>query len=83
MASKKASLSFEDYVRGIKGLKPEEQLSLVEIISARLKIILKKKKVKHSILELEGLGVDIWKGIDAQQYVRNKREAWDYELLKK
>ncbi|MCJ7784774.1 MAG: hypothetical protein MUP41_12645 [Desulfobacterales bacterium] len=83
MASKKASLSFEDYVRGIKGLKPEEQLSLVEIISARLKIILKKKKVKHSILELEGLGVDIWKGIDAQQYVRNEREAWDYELLKK
>ena len=77
MASKKASLSFEDYVRGIKGLKPEEQLSLVEIISARLKIILKKKKVKHSILELEGLGVDIWKGIDAQQYVRNEREAWD------
>jgi hypothetical protein len=83
MASKKASLSFEDYVRGIKGLKPEEQLSLVEIISARLKIILRKKKVKHSILELEGLGVDIWKGIDAQQYVRNEREAWDYELLKK
>jgi hypothetical protein len=77
MASKKASLSFEDYVRGIKGLKPEEQLSLVEIISARLKIILRKRKVKHSILELEGLGADVWKGIDAQQYVRNEREAWD------
>jgi hypothetical protein len=70
-------------VRGIKGLKPEEQLSLVEIISAILKIILRKKKVKHSILELEGLGADVWKGIDAQQYVRNEREAWDYELLKK
>lgn len=77
MASKKASLSFEDYVRGIKGLKPEEQLSLVEIISARLKIILRKRKVKHSILELEGLGADVWKGIDAQQYVRNEREACD------
>jgi len=77
MAGKKASLCFEDYVRGIQGLKPDEQLSLVEIISARLKIIFKKNKVKHSILELEGLGVDIWKGIDAQQYVRNEREAWD------
>ena len=77
MAGKKASLSFEDYVRGIKGLKPEEQLSLVEIISARLKIILRKRKVKHSVLELEGLGADVWKGIDAQQYVRNEREAWD------
>ncbi len=56
---------------------------MVEIISAILKIILRKKKVKHSILELEGLGADVWKGIDAQQYVRNEREAWDYELLKK
>jgi len=77
MAGRKASLSFEDYVRGIQGLRPEEQLSLVEIISARLKRILRRKKVKHSILELEGLGGDIWKGIDAQQYVRNEREAWD------
>ncbi|MGA2466441.1 MAG: hypothetical protein ABSH06_19090 [Thermodesulfobacteriota bacterium] len=77
MAGKKASLCFEDYVRGIQGLRPEEQLSLVEIISARLKKTLRRKKAKHSILELEGLGVGIWGGIDAQQYVRNEREAWD------
>jgi hypothetical protein len=77
MAGKKASLSFEDYVTGIKALKPEEQLSLVEIISARLKKTLRRKKAKHSILELEGLGAGIWGGIDAQQYVRNEREAWD------
>ncbi len=77
MAGKKASLSFEDYVRGIQGLRPEEQLSLVEIISARLKKNLKKKNMKHSILELEGLGANMWKGIDAQEYVRNERETWD------
>ena len=77
MAGKKASLSFEDYVRGIQGLRPEEQLSLVEIISARLKKNLRKKNMKHSILELEGLGSGIWKGIDAQQYVHNERESWD------
>ena len=77
MAGKKASLSFEDYVRGIQGLRPEEQLSLVEIISARLKKKLRKKNMKHSILELEGLGANMWKGIDAQEYVRNERETWD------
>jgi hypothetical protein len=49
---------------------------LVEIISARLKKVLRRKKIKHSILELEGLGAGIWKGIDAQQYVRNERESW-------
>jgi hypothetical protein len=33
MAGKKVSLTYDDYVRGIKGLRPKEQLSLVEIIS--------------------------------------------------
>lgn len=77
MAIRKASLSYDDYVRGIQSLKPEEQLSLVEMISAGLKRTLRKKIVKHSIMELEGLGADIWKGIDAQEYVREERESWD------
>ena len=77
MASKKALLTYDDYVRGIQGLRPEEQLGLVEIISARLKQTLGKKREKHSILELEGLGAEIWKGIDAQEYVDKERESWD------
>ena len=77
MATRKASLSYDDYVRGIQGLKAEEQLSLVEMISASLKRTLRKKRVKHSIMELEGLGADIWKGIDAQEYVREERASWD------
>ena len=76
MARKKAPLTYDDYARGIQSLKPEEQLSLVEIISARLKKTLGKKRIKHSILELEGLGAEIWKGIDAQDYVRKERESW-------
>jgi len=77
MAAKKASLTYDDYVRGIKGLRPEEQLSLVEIISARFKRTLASKRAKHSLMELEGLGADVWKGIDAEEYVRRERESWD------
>jgi hypothetical protein len=77
MATKRESLTYDDYVRGIQGLKPEEQLGLVEIISGRLKETLGEKKGKHSIMELEGLGADIWEGIDAQEYVRKERESWD------
>ncbi len=32
---------------------------------------------KHSIMELEGLGAEIWQGIDAQEYVRQERASWD------
>lgn len=32
---------------------------------------------KHSILELKGCGKEIWKNVDAQQYVNKLREKWD------
>ena len=35
------------------------------------------KKAKHSVMELEGLGADIWKGVDAQEYVLKERNSWD------
>lgn len=30
-----------------------------------------------SILELEGLGKELWKGIDAAKYVDEERKSWD------
>lgn len=32
---------------------------------------------RHSILELRGLGKEIWKGIDPAEYIRKERESWD------
>jgi len=32
---------------------------------------------KHSILELEGLGAEIWAGIDAQKYIDDTRNEWE------
>ena len=77
MATKKLTLHFEDYVKGIEHLRPDEQLNLIKIISTRLKTNLRRKKVKHSVMELEGLGAHIWKGVDAQQYVNKERKSWD------
>jgi hypothetical protein len=75
--TKRTSLSYNDYVRGIKFLNIDEQLTLLEIISIRLKKSIGKRRKKTSIMELEGLGADIWKGIDAQDYVHKERESWD------
>ncbi|CAN5716030.1 hypothetical protein BH23GEM7_BH23GEM7_09170 [soil metagenome] len=30
-----------------------------------------------SILELQGLGKEVWKGIDAASYVEEERRTWD------
>ena len=34
-------------------------------------------QTEHSILELEGLGTDIWQGVTAQEYVNQLRDEWD------
>ena len=77
MKTRRTSLSYSDYVRGIKFLNIDEQLTLLEIISTTLKKSIGKRRKKNSIMELEGLGADIWKGIDAQNYVHKERESWD------
>ena len=77
MMKKKRSLGFDDYVRGIRLLKPEEQLTLIEIMSARLRKLVKPQKTKHRIMELEGLGAHLWRSVDAQQYVNRERNSWE------
>jgi len=32
----------------------------------------------HSLLELEGLGAELWQGRDAQEYVNELRDEWNY-----
>lgn len=30
-----------------------------------------------SIMELKGLGKELWEGIDAAEYIREERDSWD------
>jgi len=39
--------------------------------------ISRKAMAKDPVLSLSGLGKEIWKGIDADQYVKELRESWD------
>lgn len=81
MDKKNNVLTYEDYVRGIDKLDPEQQLSLVELLSARLKKRIGSEygsgKRKHSITELDGLGAEVWDNIDIQEYLRKERSSWD------
>lgn len=77
MQTKRTDISYEDYAKGLQTLSAEDQLKLLELISANLRKMLKTPKAKHSIMELEGLGAEIWEGIDAQEYVRTERQSWE------
>jgi len=77
MQDRNRAVSYSDCVSAIAGLNPEEQLRLLEVISSKLRRTLGRKDATQSIMKLEGLGAEIWEGIDAQEYVQDERKAWD------
>ena len=70
---RKAQIVYESQV---KSLSATERLQLIELITHDLREIMESTK-RHSILELHGLGAEIWQGIDAQEYVNELRDEWD------
>ncbi len=68
--------SYYDVRRQIGDLTVDEQLRLLEDL---VKLIRQQTtpKPKYSILELRGLGKEVWQGIDAQAYVNQERDAWN------
>jgi len=67
------------YEQQIKSLPASERLRLVAIIAHDLATITTTERPRQrSLLELEGLGAEIWEGIDAQEYVDELRKEWDH-----
>jgi hypothetical protein len=61
----------------VQSLTFDDQLRLLSDIATMLRHEGKATpRPKHSIMELEGLGKEIWEGIDAQEYVNQERDAW-------
>jgi len=57
----------------------DEQLRLISelLVYVRHQV---QAKPKQSILELEGLGEEIWNGINAPEYVNQERDSWNRDL---
>ncbi|MBI4378602.1 MAG: hypothetical protein HY578_05835 [Nitrospinae bacterium] len=66
----KIEISFQKLLNIIDQLTPDERVLLK-------KKLMRDKVKKHSILELEGLGADLWKRIDVEKYIRKERKSWD------
>ena len=70
--------NYQELLQQAKRLTPEEQLKLVEDLSILIRQQLKMTpKPKRSILEVRGLGKEIWGNIDAQEYVNQERDSWN------
>ena len=62
----------KELINKVKSLSQNERIKLVKIIMD----IEVTPKEKHDLTELAGLGAEIWKDVDAQEYVNKEREDW-------
>ncbi len=64
------------YDEHIKPLPREQQVKLLDLLQAELENGDDNGR-RHSILELHGLGKEIWQDVDPKDYVRKLRDEWE------
>jgi hypothetical protein len=70
-----SSDAYHTILNQVQQLSPEEQFQLLE----DLVVVLRQgntRKTKHNILELEGLGKEVWEGVDPDEYIREERGSF-------
>jgi hypothetical protein len=66
---------YEHARKSFEALGPADQLRLIAEFASRLNGEIKSEP--HSLLDLEGLGQDVWAGVDAAEYVQRERASWN------
>ncbi|HEV3201288.1 MAG TPA: hypothetical protein VGZ73_25485 [Bryobacteraceae bacterium] len=66
---------YENATKSIEALGPADQSRFVAELMLRLSGELGEQP--RSLLELEGLGQEVWQGIDVGEYLRQERSSWN------
>lgn len=79
-------MTFENVLQAVQKWSLDERKRLISAVVDTLTIPLEPPAVEddreYTLLDLEGLGKDLWEGIDAQQYVDALRSEWDRQISK-
>jgi len=70
------STSYEHILREVESLSREDQLRLMSDLAKYVRSH-DQAETPSSILELQGLGKDAWRGIEAQEYIDRERASWN------
>ena len=72
-------------LRAVKGVYENGKVRLLEEVSGKesMEVVVtflrkapRNRKTKRSILELEGLGKEMWQKTDTDEYIGKERDAW-------
>jgi len=76
MPRRKSRMTYDDVVAALPTLEKEEQINLLEALYSVLKKSVMQRKREHRLLELEGLGAEIWSRLDVEKYISRERDSW-------
>jgi hypothetical protein len=68
--------AYHDVLRRARRLTSTDQLRLLEELAGSLRWQ-DTAQGRRSILDLQGLGKEIWRDIDAQEYIDRERDSWN------
>jgi len=71
-----STTAYDEVLHRAQHLTPVDQLRLLEDLAAIVRRQVAPQP-RRSILELQGLGKEIWRDVDAQEYVDRERDTWD------
>jgi hypothetical protein len=71
-----STYTYHEILNQVEQLMPDEQRQLLKDIEAILRRQTEPRH-RHSIMELKGLGKEIWEDIDVEEYIRQERAAWN------
>jgi hypothetical protein len=60
----------------VKQLALPDQLQLLENLTKAVRRQVATEVKTYSIMDLEGLGADVWHDVDVQEYVNQERASW-------
>ncbi len=69
-------MTLQDIVQEARTLSIFERQQLIKVLVDTLSEPVISSK-QHDLIELAGLGAEIWQGVDAQAYVNQLRDEWD------
>jgi hypothetical protein len=67
---------YQEVLKQARYLSADEQFQLLDALVTMIRQRTVTKPF-HSILELEGLGKEIWERIDVDHYLQEERDSWD------
>lgn len=70
------STAFNKVLSLIQHLSPPDQLLLSEELAGLIRHK-NASKTRRSILEIQGLGKEIWKEVDIHEYLDKERSSWN------